>query len=292
MAFINASQQNIVSSIELGEKRVGGAGNRSIPINMKNKKALVIALPGLYTWGLQTREYEGKPKTTLSLQFPDKKYTTEAHDAALENIKELVSFVKQQAVNNAKDWLNKNTKSPDVVDALFSDVFNYPKDKETGEPDRTRAPTMRVKIPIWDGKIEGVDVFNHEGKLIFPNGNATIESAIREKTTVQVLLQCGGIWFAGSGAFGITWRLKQAIVHEPKGIPRGVCIMNAEFSAAPKPGGAAEAPAPRSLMMEIASEEAGNSLEVMSDDEAETEETGGGAAEEAPVKGKRVKKRT
>jgi hypothetical protein len=45
-------------------------------------------------------------------------------------------------------------------------------------------------------------------------------------------------------------------------------------------------------MMEIASEEAGNSLEVMSDDEAETEETGGGAAEEAPVKGKRVKKRT
>ena len=39
----------------------------------------------------------------------------------------------------------------DVAAALMNPILKYPKDKETGEPDLTRCPTLRIKIPFYDG---------------------------------------------------------------------------------------------------------------------------------------------
>ena len=49
--------------------------------------------------------------------------------------------IKAEAVKNSKDWFGKASMSPEVVDALWTPMLKYPKNKETGEPDYDRAPT-------------------------------------------------------------------------------------------------------------------------------------------------------
>ena len=44
---------------------------------------------------------------------------------------------------------------------------------------------------------------------------------IAKGSHVAVVLQCGGVWFAG-GKFGVTWKLFQAVV-KPKTTLRGKC---------------------------------------------------------------------
>ena len=297
--FVNASTTNIVNSMEFGKMKIGGAGNKSIPVNMKGKgnKPFMIQLPLMMTWGIERKEYDGNAKMTMSMQFPNGKYSTEAHDTALANLKEFEQFIMQSAVTNSKEWLNKSKASLEVVDALFNRMLKHPNDKETKEPDFTKAPTLSVKIPNWDGRID-VDVFNQEGEVIFPNGSVQIDELVTKKMNVQVLLQCGGIYFVGTSNFGVTWRAKQIIVHEPRGIPRGVCVMERESGAAEVDG--LSKPAPKvsarssddgegmTKSFAAAEESSSASLEVLSD-----EETGDmpgdptGAGGEPPVKGRK-----
>ena len=66
-------------------------------------------------------------------------------------MKEFEAKVKADAVTNAKDWFGKQKMSAEVVDALWTPMLKYPKNKESGEFDYARAPTLRVKVPYWDG---------------------------------------------------------------------------------------------------------------------------------------------
>ena len=45
--------------------------------------------------------------------------------------------------------------SSEVIDALWTPMLKYPKDQETGEFDYSRPPTLRLKLPIWEGCLEG-----------------------------------------------------------------------------------------------------------------------------------------
>jgi hypothetical protein len=94
---------------------------------------------------------------------------------------------------------------------------------ENGEPDHNKNPTLNVKIPIWEG-VWNVELFDPQSRKIFPdssNEHLTPLDLIAKGSHVAVVLQCGGVWFAG-GKFGVTWKLFQAIV-KPKTTLRGKC---------------------------------------------------------------------
>jgi hypothetical protein len=94
---------------------------------------------------------------------------------------------------------------------------------ENGEPDHNKNPTLGVKIPIWEG-VWNVELFDPQSRKIFPdasNEHITPVDLIAKGSHVAVVLQCGGVWFAG-GKFGVTWKLFQAVV-KPKTTLRGKC---------------------------------------------------------------------
>ena len=198
-------------------------------LNNKTKKSLYISTPLMLTWGVNYFEDEktGKRTYDMSLQFPNRDYPSEECEAFLRNMQELEEKFKADAITNSKEWMNKAKLSSDVVDALWTPMLRYPKDKETQEPDRTRAPTLRVKIPYWDEKFT-CEIYDMERKLLFPTVSeskeedvATLMSLIPKATNVATLIQCGGLWFA-NGKFGVTWKLFQSVV-KPKQNLRGVC---------------------------------------------------------------------
>ena len=224
----------IVSGVELDinndymytKAKVNPNGRKSVGIlNNKTKKSFYISTPLMLTWGVNIYEDEktGSKSYDMALQFPNDEYNNPDCVAFLKNMQDLENKLKSDAIANSKDWLNKNKLVPDAVDALWSPMLKYPKDKETGEPDYSRPPTLKVKIPCWEGEFKNVELYNDSKVLLFPSDddNVNISDLIVKGSNVATIIQCGGIWVA-NGKFGVTWKLFQAVV-KPRSTLSGTC---------------------------------------------------------------------
>jgi hypothetical protein len=172
--------------------------------------------PLMTTWGVNENDYDGKKSYDMSLQFPRDQDANAGPDVAafLDNMKAFEAKIKADAVKNSKDWLGKAKMNEDVVEALFTPILKYPKDQSTGEPDYSRTPTLRVKLPFWDGNFN-VEIYNMDREMIFPSEEGyTPVDLVQKLQNVALVIQCGGLWFA-NGKFGVTWKLVQAVV-QPK----------------------------------------------------------------------------
>uniref|UniRef100_A0A6C0AZL8 Uncharacterized protein n=1 Tax=viral metagenome TaxID=1070528 RepID=A0A6C0AZL8_9ZZZZ len=200
--------------IQYAPPKANASGGKSINITYPATKSGVrISTPLMLTWGAS--EYEGNGRFEMALQFPSGEYATEDCSAFLKNMQEFEEKIKADALTYSKDWFGKTHSSPDVIEALFTPMLKYGKDKFTGNPDTTRAPTLRVKLTIWEGVWKCL-VCDEDGEKLFPGAaGVTPLDFLKKGTNVAVIMQCGGLWFA-NGKFGVTWKLAQAVVQRPK----------------------------------------------------------------------------
>lgn len=212
--------------VKYAKPKVNPSGGKNVGIlNADTNSATYLSSPLMLTWGVNENDFDGNGKKTydMSLQFPGEEYTTEATTSFLENMKAFENKLKADALKNSKEWFGKAKMSADVVDALWTPMLRYPKNKETGEPDTTRSPTLRLKIPCWEGEWK-CELYDVEQKLLFPNSedaSITPKELISKGTQAAVVMLNGGLWFA-NGKFGTTWKLFQAVV-KPKSTLRGKC---------------------------------------------------------------------
>lgn len=212
--------------MKYNKPKVDSRGGKNVGIlNAESGKSTAVSTPLMLTWG--TNEWPsdtgGPSKYDMSLQFPSEEYASAATSKFLENMKAFEEKLKNDAVKNSKEWFGKATMSREVVDALFSPMLRYPKNQETGEPDTSRSPTLKVKIPFWDGKFN-CEIYDMNDATLFPNEDdesVTPVSLIQKGSNVAVIIQNSGVWFAG-GKFGTTWKLVQCVV-KPKATIRGKC---------------------------------------------------------------------
>lgn len=231
-SIIGVNEFDATTSIQFGSSKTNSRGGKAVPIKNNQNKQLYLSTPLMLTWGVNANDYDNNGKFTydMSLQFPresDSNHSAETQ-RFLSNLISLEDRVKEETIKHGKDWFNKKM-SKEVVNALFTPMLRYPKG-EDGEPDKSRMPTLRVKIPCWDGKFN-IELYNLKNELIFPdesNEDLTPELLIQKGQNVALVIECGGIWFAG-GKFGVTWRLVQAVV-EPKATLKGKCHIQLSIS--------------------------------------------------------------
>ena len=193
-------------------------------LNKGNMKSLYLSTPLMLTWGVNeyTDDKTGKKTFDMALQFPNQEYDNPECAAFLKNMQELEKRIKDDAITNCKEWLNKPKMVAEAVEALWTPMLKYPRDKATEEPDHSRAPSLKVKIPYWDEVFKNVELYNEASVQVFPNDdNNSIGDYIVKGTNVATLIQCGGIWVA-NGKFGVTWKLFQAVV-KPRTTLSGKC---------------------------------------------------------------------
>ena len=216
---------NCETDVIFTKPKVNSSGGKNIGIlNATTKKSLYIATPLMLTWGVNEYHDEKSGKVTydLSIQFPKSEYNTEELSKFLKAMQGIEEKIKKTAMENSKEWMNKAKMSQEVVDALWSPMLKYPKDQATGEPDYSRAPTLRVKIPYWEGEFKNVEVYDINQNSLFPNdGDVSISELITKGSNVATIIQCGGVWFA-NGKFGVTWKLFQCVV-KPRETLSGKC---------------------------------------------------------------------
>ena len=224
--FLNGVTDDL-TSINYTKPKVNALGGKSIGIlNKKSNKSLFVSTPLMLTWGINeyVDEVSGKRTYDMSLQFPNDEYSTPEIKKFLANMIALENKIKADAITNSKEWMNKAKMTTDVVDALFTPILKYPKDQQTGDPDTTRPPSLRIKIPYWEGEWK-CELYDMDQTQIFPSTNdITPIELITKASNTATVIQCGGIWFA-NGKFGVTWKLLQAVV-KPKQSLKGKCFIS------------------------------------------------------------------
>jgi hypothetical protein len=225
---INAAAFNPSKHIRYTKPKVNKSGGKSVGIlNSATNKQLMLSTPLMLTWGVQKfiDEKTGKESYDMALQFPSSDYATEQTSAFLKAIEAFEAKIKQSAVENSKEWLNKAKMSEEVVDALFHPMLKYPKDKNTQEPDYTRSPTLKVKLDFYDEQFN-CEIYDLKQKMLFPLPESMVSPSelIVKGSNVATVIKCGGLWFA-NGKFGCTWKLEQAVV-KPRSSFKGQCLIN------------------------------------------------------------------
>lgn len=227
--IIDGTQFN-VNDIMYTTPKATPQGAKSVNIlNKRTKTGLTLSTPLMLTWGAS--EYVdqssgvGDGKFTLSLQFPGKEYENDDTTAFLKNMKALEDKIKADALVYSKEWFGKIHKSAEVVDALWTPMLKYSKDKATGDYDLSRPPTLRIKLPQWENVFK-TEIYSEDGDKLFPTSDVGVSPLdyLKKGSNIMTLIQFAGIWFV-NGKFSASWKLVQAVVQKPKPTLQGQCFL-------------------------------------------------------------------
>ena len=224
--ILSGVNMNAETDTKYAKVKVNNSGGKSVGIlNASSNTVLHVQTPLMLTWGVNenTDKKTGEIQSyTMALQFPSDEYKTPQVSKFFANMQQFEAKIKRDAIANSKEWFGK-AMSAEVVGAIFTPMLYYSKNPQTGEPDLSKNPTLKVKLPFYDGEWKGIEIYDTENNTLFP-GNSdgkTPKDIIIKGSDVSLIMTCGGLWFAG-GSFGVTWRLFQAVL-KPKATLRGRC---------------------------------------------------------------------
>jgi hypothetical protein len=148
---------------------------------------------------------QGTNEYSVDLSFRGQEQRPELQEfkAVLEQLDELMI---NEGVKNSKAWF-KADLNKEVIKAFYTPTLKYSKDKEGNV--LSYPPNIKVKLPKRNGEFD-TKFYDLNGT---PYKGVPIEDLLVKGIQVTAIIECGGVWFAGS-KFGLTWRAKQIAIHK------------------------------------------------------------------------------
>ncbi len=204
-----------LNKITYSAPKVQDSGAKSIFIAYNGSPLIVqtprLACPfGVKKWSNDPKNLDKVDKVNLELSFKGAAEKA-VIGKALEIFKNLDAKLLDDALDNSMAWFKKKYTSTDVVEALYTPLVRYAKDKETGERTDKYPPTMRVSLPHVNGRVT-CEVYNAAQDPI-----PDICAIETKGAYVRAIIQCTGVWVAG-GKFGCSWKVVQLCVEPTTGI--------------------------------------------------------------------------
>tara|TARA_B110000261_G_C13002229_1_gene324744 strand:+ start:184 stop:900 length:717 start_codon:yes stop_codon:yes gene_type:complete len=171
-----------------------------------NRNPIIIQTPECYLpYGINNNNMDDETvfRYTMDVSFKDK----ESRPGLMKFFKVIESFdqlIIEQAFKNHKDWFKKSFPSKEVVEALYTPMIKYAKDKETGEITDAYPPTFKFKIPYSNEKLQ-VEFFDYQAAPM--DGLELVKMNTKGAKAISII-KCNGLWFAG-GKFGVSWKAIQ-----------------------------------------------------------------------------------
>lgn len=209
-------------AVHFGTAKANSRGGKNVPLFDSSGNKLVLALPKSACWGMNENidEASGRKSYSINLRLGNGHATTNTFQT-------FEDWVITQCVSHGKEWFGKSTMSEDVVRALFYPVLKYPKDKNTGDKDTTRDPSVKLKVPYWEGEYK-CELYSMKGTPLYTPQykvpNITPVEMVPMNSDIKALVQCDGLWFT-AGRCGVTFKLLQAKVEEPVRLEGG-CFLD------------------------------------------------------------------
>jgi hypothetical protein len=187
-----------LKALQSGAKQayVSYAGER-----MLMQSAVSMTVP----FGLNISEFGATPEYSVNMSFRGSEQSAEIKQF-LEAMNQLDEFMINEGVKNSKAWF-KADLNKEVIKAFYTPCVKYSKDKDGNV--LPYPPNLKLKLRKMDGQFE-TKFYDVKGK---PYSNVPIEDLLVKGVQVTAIMECGGVWFAGS-KFGLTWRAKQIAIHK------------------------------------------------------------------------------
>jgi hypothetical protein len=204
-----------VSSVSYSAPRTLDNGGRSIYLSL-NRSPIVLQTPEMVApYGISNFNDDGKGPDRYSLDLSFKgKDERENIKTFFEKMSALDKKLINDGVENSMTWLKKKYNSVDVVEALYSTMVKYAKDKTTGEITDKYPPTFKLKLPMYNGAF-ACEAYDTKRNVL--DIHELIRSNSLKGAKVTAIVQCVGIWVVGT-KFGCSWKVLQMRVAMPQAI--------------------------------------------------------------------------
>ena len=163
--------------------------------------AVAMSVP----FGLNVADKFGPAEYSVELSFRQSEQRPEIKEF-MDVIAQIDEQMLVEGVKNSKSWF-KGDLGRDVVKAFYTPSLKYSKDKEGNV--LNYPPNLKLKLR----KVNN----DFETKFYDINGNPykgiPVEDLLVKGVQVTAIIECAGVWFAGS-KFGLTWRAKQIAIHK------------------------------------------------------------------------------
>ncbi len=209
-AYLNYDGRSLVMQI----------GTLAVPYGMS---VYDKAGPVKYSVELSLRGYDGENKKVQSIY---------------QALSALDEYMIQQGVKNSKAWF-KSELTRDVIKAFYTPTIRFSKDAD-GNP-KPYPPTLKLALKQRNDKFD-VQVYDDKKR---PMTDIPLEDVLVKGAQITTLIQCTGVWFAGS-KFGLSWKAVQIRVDKLPESIRGFAFLDEGDSSEAAPTSSKRAqPAPQ-----------------------------------------------
>jgi len=251
-----------VSNVSISAPKLLPSGAKQAYLNYDSRKLTmqVGSLPVPY--GMSVYDKAGPVKYSVDMSLRGYEGENPKAKSVFEAFSALDDYMIQQGVDNSKAWF-KQQLSKDVVKAFYTPSLRFSKDAE-GNP-KPYPPTIKVALKQREGKFD-TRVYDDKKRELT---DLPMEDILVKGANITVLIECTGVWFAGS-KYGISWKAVQIRVDSLPDRIRGFAFL--------EDGESAPAPAPAPARKPVA-----NSFQALADDEVDDEEVFAPAPAPAPA---------
>ena len=232
-----------VSNVSISAPKLLPSGAKQAYLNYDGRKLTmqVGSLPVPY--GMSVYDKAGPVKYSVDMSLRGYEGENPKAKSIFEAFSKLDDYMIQQGVDNSKAWF-KQQLSKDVVKAFYTPSLRFSKDAE-GNP-KPYPPTVKVALKQRDGKFD-TRVYDDKKRELT---ELPMEDILVKGANITVLIECTGVWFAGS-KYGISWKAVQIRVDSLPDRIRGFAFLEDGESASsvpsPAPRATKAAPAPNTF---------------------------------------------
>jgi hypothetical protein len=222
------------SSVSISPVKVMDSGAKQAYVNYDGH-SLMMQISGLNVpYGMSVFDKAGPIKYSVDLSLKgydsDNVKVKQIYDA-FNNLDE---YMIDLGVKFSKQWF-KSDLNRDIIKAFYTPTVRFSKDAEGNL--KPYPPTLKIQLKQRDGKFETA-IYDDKKR---PLTDIPLEDILVKGATISSLIQCTGVWFAGS-KFGLSWKAVQIKAdHLPESI-RGFAFRDEDDEAAPAPAPVAAKP--------------------------------------------------
>ena len=190
-----------VSNISITAPKLLPSGAKQAYLNYDSRSLTmqVGSLPVPY--GMSAYDKAGPVKYSVDMSLRGYEGENPKAKAIFDCFSALDNYMIEQGVKNSKAWF-KADLNKDVVKAFYTPSLRFSKDAE-GNP-KPYPPTVKVTLKQRDGKFETA-VYDDKKR---PMTDIPMEEVLVKGANLTALIQCTGVWFAGS-KYGLSWKAVQ-----------------------------------------------------------------------------------
>jgi hypothetical protein len=227
------------SNISFSQVKILDNGGKQAYLNYGGRSLTMQTASMAVPYGMSVFDKQGPVKYSVDLSFrgyEDKSSKVAAFYTAMSQLDE---FMIDQGVKNSQSWF-KNKLTREVVEAFYTPVVRVSKDAN-GNP-KPYPPSFKVALKKRNGS-DTFDVQTYDDQKR-PYEGVPLEDLLVKGAQVTVLVQCTGVWFAGS-KYGLSWKAVQLRVDKLPESIRGFAFADEDGAvSAPASSQRRAAPAP------------------------------------------------